>query len=108
LASLWKWSSDRPIKGTFDHVVSTPREVGASYDHLAHADDVELAPRARSFPTQRPAVELNDGVESAPGMNPEARARDIAVGRENGKRPGAISNNSNLRPAVARRLGELS
>jgi hypothetical protein len=28
VASLWKWSSDRPIKVTFPHVASTPREVG--------------------------------------------------------------------------------
>jgi hypothetical protein len=28
VAPLWKWSSDRPIKVTFPHVVSTPREVG--------------------------------------------------------------------------------
>jgi hypothetical protein len=26
LASLWKWSSDRPIKVTIPHLVSTPRE----------------------------------------------------------------------------------
>jgi hypothetical protein len=31
LASLSKWSSDRPIKGTIVHVVSTPREGGASH-----------------------------------------------------------------------------
>jgi len=30
---LRKWSSDRPIQGTFPHVVSTPREVGAPHDH---------------------------------------------------------------------------
>jgi hypothetical protein len=28
VASLWKWSSDRPIKVTFPHVASTLREVG--------------------------------------------------------------------------------
>jgi hypothetical protein len=33
LAPLWKWSGGRPIKGTFSHVPSTPREVGASCDH---------------------------------------------------------------------------
>src|SRR6266850_2523211 len=28
VAPLWKWSSDRPIKVTFPHVASTPREIG--------------------------------------------------------------------------------
>ena len=28
VASLWKWSSDRLIKVTFAHIVSTPRKVG--------------------------------------------------------------------------------
>jgi hypothetical protein len=30
VGSSWKWRSDRPIKVTFPHVVSTRREVGAS------------------------------------------------------------------------------
>jgi hypothetical protein len=29
-ASLWKWSSDRPIKVTIPHLASTQREIGAS------------------------------------------------------------------------------
>jgi hypothetical protein len=43
LASLMRWGSDRPIEGTFDHAVSTPREVFAVYDH--ERDDVRTALR---------------------------------------------------------------
>jgi hypothetical protein len=37
LAPLWKWRSDQPIKVTFAHAVSMPREFGAEASlPLAH------------------------------------------------------------------------
>jgi hypothetical protein len=52
LAPLWKWRSDRPIKVTFAHAVSMPREFGAGASlPLAHH-------HSRSSPSRR--IELRE------------------------------------------------
>ncbi len=53
LATLWRWSGNRPFKVTITHLVSTPREGACrvSFDHERGAmSEVKLC-CARSVPT---------------------------------------------------------
>lgn len=75
--SLWRWRSDRPIKGILCHIVSITREVSAVVRSRipARADEVEFASSVRSLFEYEPAM-----------VAPKQPTRTPRVSRDCGRR----------------------